>query len=314
MKSTSSIQSNMLRASLAASISAMLLVSGCGGGGGGSGNIRPTDFTSWSAVQANSTVRARGISQTMTGTYTGVGDGIQIDSLNAPSAVDEADSYADLTFDASRNLRALSIRTPGSTESWGGSLGSTVGCSDGGCFAENANGFAATLDPYAVGLNYQTFGVWARSGAASGPFTVGVISIGNPTPAGALPTTGTATYNGAAMGFYVPAGGELHMMAAGMSATANFDTRSIAFSTNGTELISSISGLETAAPGLNLSGTLTYAAGTNRFDGAITTANAQLSGNASGRFYGPTAQEIGGVYHLQGGGLESMMGSFGGIR
>lgn len=305
----------MLRASLAASISTMLLVSGCGGGGGGgggSGNIRTTDFTSWSAVQANSTVRARGISQTMTGTYTGVGDGIQIDSLNAPSAMDDADSYADLTFNASRNLRALSIRAAGNTQSWGTSLGSAVGCSDGVCYAENANSSAAAVDPYAVGLNYQTFGVWARSGAGGGPFTVGTMSIGSPTPGGALPTIGTATYNGAAIGFYVPANGELHAVAAEMSAIANFSARSIAFSTSGTEILSSISGAQTLDPGLNLSGTLTYAAGTNRFDGAITTANAQLSGNASGRFYGPAAQEIGGVYQLQGGGLESMMGSFGG--
>ncbi|MCW5620010.1 MAG: transferrin-binding protein-like solute binding protein [Burkholderiales bacterium] len=67
-------------------------------------------------------------------------------------------------------------------------------------------------------------------------------------------------------------------------------------------------------PRSKFSGTLIYAAGTNRFDGAVSSADAQLSGNASGRFYGPAAQEIGGIYHLQGAGLEMMMGSFGGIR
>jgi hypothetical protein len=47
----------------------------------------------------------------------------------------------------------------------------------------------------------------------------------------------------------------------------------------------------------------------------VTTANTQLTGTATGRFYGPLAEEIGGVYSLNGAGpLQSMGGGFGGKK
>jgi hypothetical protein len=66
-----------------------------------------------------------------------------------------------------------------------------------------------------------------------------------------------------------------------------------------------------------MSGTLTYAAGTNAFSGVVTAAGAGsgLTGNAIGKFYGPTATEIGGTYAIKAGsGLESLIGGFGGKR
>ena len=67
------------------------------------------------------------------------------------------------------------------------------------------------------------------------------------------------------------------------------------------------------APGLDLTGTLRYAAGTNTFGGDITSANG-MSGRADGRFYGPGAEEVGGVFETRGAGTEVYGGAFGGRR
>jgi hypothetical protein len=50
-----------------------------------------------------------------------------------------------------------------------------------------------------------------------------------------------------------------------------------------------------AAPGLDLSATRSWAAGSNRFAGAVTTQNTALTGTADGRFYGPNYEEISGI-------------------
>jgi hypothetical protein len=73
---------------------------------------------------------------------------------------------------------------------------------------------------------------------------------------------------------------------------------------------------------MNMTGTLTYAAGTNSISGTVTTPGgtasgitvSALSGSINARFYGPTAQEIGGTFGLTGAGLEVYGGSFGGKR
>ena len=47
--------------------------------------------------------------------------------------------------------------------------------------------------------------------------------------------------------------------------------------------------------------------------GTVTTVNG-MSGNANGKFYGPTANEVGGTYAVSGSGLGSFVGGFGGKR
>ena len=54
-----------------------------------------------------------------------------------------------------------------------------------------------------------------------------------------------------------------------------------------------------AAPNLNLSGTLTYSPASNTFGGTLTNASGSMSGTSTGRYYGPAAQELGGVFTLK---------------
>lgn len=278
------------------------LISACGGGGGGSLVITP--FQSFSAVQPGQTVEATGVSQTMAvtsdpgGTVTGV-------SVNP---ADLGTSSARLTYGNGLALTGLSIKTPQSSPSWSGA---EISCSP-TCDAENATsvGVAVNAQDPGVAWNYQTYGFWAADGA---PEIGGAISIGAPTPVGGIPTSGTATYNGLSSGIYIDAGGATWIHSADMLAVADFGApRSVAFSTTNTVATNAVGPV--SMPGLNLSGTLSIMPGANEIRGTLTTASTFLNGPATGRFYGPTAQEIGGVYALTTGTFSpnTMIGGFGG--
>jgi hypothetical protein len=62
-----------------------------------------------------------------------------------------------------------------------------------------------------------------------------------------------------------------------------------------------------------MTGTLTYSAGANQFTGNVATTGG-LTGTATGRFYGPTAQEIGGTFGIAGAGVTPYGGALGGKR
>jgi hypothetical protein len=294
------------------------LVACGGGGGGGTTAVRP--FTSWSAVQPNSKVKVNGMSQSADVSFTVAPNGdVTVTSISPFSSVDTSASSATLTFGASRELTGLSISTPAGTVSWDKTVlgGGTIDCGSGVCLASKASGTSEgiVMDPYSLGWNYQTFGVWETGTTVSG--NVGALSIGAPTPVGGLPSGVIATYNGLTAGLYADSAGQLFGTAASMSATVDFTARSVAFATSGTT-VATPSGSPTLNADLNLAGTLTYASGTTQFAGPVTTSHAnssdRLNGTATGRFYGPAAEEIGGVYSLSGSGLNSMLGGFGGKR
>jgi hypothetical protein len=302
-------------------LTTIVVLGGCGGGGGGEQpNLPPVaqPFTSWSAVQPNSKVTAQGTSQTMAATFTVDTNG-NVTVTSPPSfSVDTSASSATLTFDANSKLTGLQINTPAGSVSWDSTLlgGGSVSCSNGVCTASRGSSEAVTIDPYFVGWNYQSFGVWQTGPTTSGTF--GAMSFGAPTPVSGLPSVPpgvTLTYTGLTAGIYVAANGQLSGTSANMSAIVDFNNRSVAFTTSQTTL-STPSGTLTARPELNLIGTLTYPNGSAQFTGTVNTntidPNFQLHGNATGRFYGPAAQEIGGVYNLKGTGVQSMGGAFGG--
>lgn len=277
------------------------LLSACGGGGGG-GGLLVIPFQSFNTVQPGQPVEAIGVSQTAAVTTDAMGT---VTGVNVNPA-DLSMSSAQLTYGNGQVLTGLSINTPQSSPAWSGA---EISCSP-VCTASNATSVGVAinaLDP-TINWNYQTFGFWAIDGA---PNFGGAISVGAPTPVGGLPTAGMATYNGLSSGIYIDAGGETWIHEANMSAIANFGApRSVSFSTMNTVATNAVG--PTSMPGLDLSGTLSITPGANVISGPLTTASPALSGTATGRFYGPTAQEIGGVYALTGSGVETMIGGFGG--
>jgi hypothetical protein len=279
---------------------------GGGGGGGGSTNVPPAPvavtFSSFAAIGPNQIVTMPGISQTGSGSGT---------SFNLDPVSDNASIK--LPFDQDGRLSGMTLSAPNAGVSFGTGPDDFGTCNGSSCVMANSTSRAILIDPEGFGWNYQSFGVWMNNLSPSA-FQSGAISAGAVTPGSAVPTTSTATFTGHAGGFYFDGAGGRFATDAQMSAVTDFGNRKIQFSTNGTVLTDTGSLAQSLNPGLDLRGNFSYAPGTSQFAGGVNTVDGNLTGNASGRFYGPSAQEIGGVYGLGSSTGARMVGGFGGKR
>lgn len=292
--------------------SATFALVGCGGGGGGT-SATLASFSSWSSVQRPSAISVDGISQSGTYTWNSGTDRItsRVDGISQTGA-----TYTS-TYDVNGNATNVSLTPAGGSDvSWSRTSGDTFGSLilnsniDAVVSADRTRiGLAA--NPYDYNWDYQTFGIWT-TGAGTGSGTFGAMSIGAQTPGSGIPTSGTATYSGYTGGRYVNAAGEYWFTSSAMTAAANFGTRSINFATTGTQVTADLVNVSNNT-NLNISGTLTYAPGANQITGSVATTGG-LTGSVNGRFYGPSAQEIGGTFSVTGAGLEGYAGAFGGKR
>jgi hypothetical protein len=129
-----------------------------------------------------------------------------------------------------------------------------------------------------------------------------------------VPASGRATFTGTLAGLYVSPSGDGAVAAADLAVRADFQARSLGFASSGT-VTTRDSKTTLPAPALNLSGTLTYQPGSNAFSGTLRNAAGTLSGATSGKFHGPAAQELGGVFNLRApGSSEAFTGAYGAKR
>ena len=287
----------------------------CGGGGGGSSTL--SAFTNWGSVSPSSSIVVSGDSYQGTYTYDAATD--TVTSLTTGSHQSGA-SYTG-TYDAGGSVTAASINSAtGTSVSWSRAAGDTFGTliidsRVDAVVSANGQNYALAANPTRFGFDYQTFGTWV-TGGVTGSGTYGFMSVGNPSSGSSIPTTGTATYTGVTGGRYADSNAG-YFTSSSMSATADFASRSLAFSTNGTAVTRDLLNTSSAT-NLNLSGSLSYTAGSASFSGSVSTTGvgtggSALTGTATGRFYGPTAQEIGGTFAVQSGN-EFYGGAFGASR
>jgi hypothetical protein len=266
-------------------LAASLILSACGGGGGGSATPLAWDGQgqeiSYVYDPANKNITSIGTPTNTTGNYS-----------------------TQLTFDAGV-LTGLTLTTPSRTMSFASYEIFNVSPEIFG--ASNTTSNALVANHISLGWDYQTFGVW-ETGLDTTQGTFGAFSVGV-TAGTAIPTTGSATFTGKVAGSYVPATpGPGYAVLANLTVNANFLNRSLVLHT--TDTVTSPDWTTfTQNDGLNLSGNLSYSSGTNGFTGDLSTVSG-LTGQSSGQFYGPTAQELGGVFFLQGGG-ETYTGAYG---
>lgn len=180
---------------------------------------------------------------------------------------------------------------------------------------QGSDGSVRTLtisDPASSRLNYTVLGAWGYAANATAARTTdGWLAFGSATRGSDLPLSGTATYSGVMFGRYAD-GTDLWSVSASANATADFANRSVSLNTSGTQ-IANLAGTPTLQPAsdLNLSGTLSYASGSNALGGTLSTTSG-LSGPAAGQFYGPAAAEIGGTFFVSDSAdTKQMAGSFG---
>ena len=298
-----------------------LTVAACGGGGGGGGGggwSTLDTFTKFSAIVPDRPTRIQGSSQEVPYTWDPVTE--VVTSYGAPTSFGPT-ATADVTVDATGEFTSLDFTSAaGSRMSFSASAGDTLGMLMVGVGAA-INAAEDKLALYArsleLGWDYQTFGIWMTDDGAGGG-VAGTFSLGALTPVSSIPTLGTATYLGSTMGHYVDPAGTENLAFADMTATVDFRARSIGFNTTSTLQTADLVTIS-ANDNLNLSGTLTYAPGVNQFTGPVTTVgggvgNAPMTGTATGSFYGPAAEEIGGGFSARGAGVSGYMGAFGGRK
>ncbi len=175
------------------------------------------------------------------------------------------------------------------------------------------------------GLSYVSFGFWDKTGMDFGAISnAGTYMFGFETPLSAMPTTGTAHYSGtgAVSGMAVVPGAPLALPALSGNAAfdANFSTGQVTGSFTGMKATAGL----TTLPWNDVSVTASIAAGTNTFTGTTGAASAPANayalkstatGQVTGGFYGPAANEIGAVWTLSNGdGTGAAIGTVGGRR
>jgi len=169
-------------------------------------------------------------------------------------------------------------------------------------------------NPYALGWDYQSFGAWNYQMTDGVGGSLMAQSFGAVTPASAVPLSGTATFAGKLAGLYISPAGEGSIAASNVTVNADFSARSLSFASSNTVTTRDLA-IATPAPGLDLSGTLSYSAGSGRFGGTLTSAGGTMSGESSGQFYGPKADELGGVFVVKSAStVETFTGAYGAKR
>jgi hypothetical protein len=284
----------------------------CGGGGGGGSSSTLAPFVRWSSVAAGSTYAISGDS--MQGTYTWNSGTDRVTAVT--TAAQQSGATFTETFNSSGIVQSVRIQTASGTDISFARGTDTFGVllinnDINAVISADQTKYALAPEPTAMGWEYQSFGIWV-TGAGTGSGTYGAASVGAATAGGSVPTTGTANYTGYTGGRAVANDGQYFFTSSSMSAATNFATRSISFATTNTYTTPDLL-TQSAASSLNMTGTLTYSAGSNQFTGNVSTTGG-MTGTATGRFYGPTAQEIGGTFGVSGAGVLNYGGAFGGKR
>ena len=178
-----------------------------------------------------------------------------------------------------------------------------------------ANGTQIVMhDPAAAGWTYQTFAHYIdpKSGVIHG-----YQSLGDETKFTALPASGTATYNGLTTAYVVKNNDQSRQLTADVKAIVDFGLKGVRFETTNSQFHSlDANGRRVTVKGADydMKGPAKWENG-NLFLGKVEATAAGLKGNLSGKFFGPSAAEIGGTYGLKKeDGSEHMIGGYGAKR
>jgi hypothetical protein len=297
----------------------------CGGGGLGTAGGIAVPFQAANSTAAYAAPSAGGPSSASVAFTNGTG----ITGAGLAPA-DTAGNTVTLTTDSAGNLVTITItiNTPNPVGGTGPGLSQRFAAANQGTATLTAAQFAALVAAIATspittanavyqgavaGLKTSAYGAWMQSNGG-GSYNVGVYAFGPETPA--MPTTGTASYNGTTLG-YGSNGAAPFTFAGNAQMTANFATNAITnlqFSNLATHdvndgaagpTLSTISGNGPIA-----GNTYTFAvAGTATPIGGAATA---VTGAVNGQFFGVGAAETGGTWKAANiGNTVTLIGAFG---
>jgi len=190
----------------------------------------------------------------------------------------------------------------------------------GGDFATGTSAAGASVTLYrgqrTLDLQYSDFGIWKSSATnTSSPQVLGVYAVGNTTPNGGLPKSGSEVFTGNALGTIATKQGS-GVFGGLASLTANFANNQLTGTIGDVRAGSSFTALPAGSVNsINLSGSLNG----NSFSGQTSAGSAGTAfdisgatGSFGGNFYGTNATEAVGVFSLAGGANQAqVIGSFG---
>lgn len=300
--------------------------SGSGGGGGGGGSVPEVAFTSWDAIAPNTTTVVSGTSQEVSYTADAAADRVLEISAVSPSS---SGATYKVTTDANNVATRYSVTSAGGTTvNFSPANGDVFGdriiyhpttqtfTKYNAALTQDGTSLLVATDPDYSGWDYQSYGVWI-TGRGQGSGTAGAASIGNRTVASNIPSTGNARFVGSTGGLYVDPTGASFITASSMVADVSFADRTVGFVTRdtvgGTPQTLLAGGSLSSGSALNMTGSMTYAPGSNSMSGTVSTASG-MTGTINGAFFGPNASEIGGTFATSGSGIERYAGGFGGKR
>jgi hypothetical protein len=232
--------------------------------------------------------------------------------------ISQSDSSGSATFtrDANNSYTLISpTASTGNSAIFSAALGDTLQSSFSSANTTALNKAQTTIglfaNPSTFSFDYQTYGIWGSYGIATGDSFA--LSDGSASPTSAIPTTGGLTFTGGSTGYFVDTNKFAYISNATMVANLSFNTRTFIFTTTNTVIQGAPNGNVNTNADLNMTGVMTYIAGTNNFIGTVTTTSG-MTGKINGKFYGPGVNEIGGTYAVYGAGIGTLVGSFGGKR
>jgi len=282
----------------------------CGGGDSSSSTTSSTpstptvaSFTSWAATTPNVPVA-------MTGGFSSSVD------LVGNITLSESTGLGTFTRDASNNFTLISATASTDNSAvFSAALGDTLQWTFDGAVTTTLNKAQTTigtfLNPTYYGFNYQTYGAWGPYGNATGSSFA--LSDGSASPVSVIPIVGGIAYVGGSTGYFVDTTKASYVTNASMIAILSYDLQTMTFTTSNTGILGAPSGNALSFANLDMTGVITYVAGTNYFTGTVTTTNG-MTGKINGEFYGPGINEFGGTFSLYGAGIGTMVGGFGSKR
>lgn len=274
------------------------IISACNNGGGGD----TQSFSGFSNVAANSTTRLEGRGRT------------------ADFQVNSGTSQVTVSNVSGNQSATVEIRTDANGDAVGGSFASgnsTASFGDGDTVEEgpsfidytsgDENTRARAGRPDTNNFEHQSFGVWI-TGFETGTGTIGTTSVGTRTAAANVPTATPATFNGRSAGLARRNDGIAYATDSQVEiSTGDFRTLSITSSnTNGVNLDTNVA---SSTPELDFTGTATVNGA--EFSGTIT--GTAVNGSINGDFFGPNAEEVGGLFESESGST-TYLGAFGAVR
>jgi hypothetical protein len=154
-------------------------------------------------------------------------------------------------------------------------------------------------------LSYVTFGNWTSANPGSNSLANGYLVFGVRTPSGSVPNTGSAVFDGEAIGTMTDSSGTIYAISGFAALTADFGAGTVNGDFTGMAKFDVLSTVTTAWRDFTTTGTISG----NTFSGTAATKDGRLSGTHQGGFFGPAAAEIGGTFRMTGSG-EQAVGAF----